>query len=173
MNANASDPPGEATPPPRSPRRSLWRSVVLKALAPILLVGAGAGGTLGVESFEIAELYRPAAANTLVLQVPSSADDETYTIYHSHAGTVAAAPDKPTDKQQHDCPPLVRNHLRIVGLWNDLQDIHQDLEPTGQVAAEKGERREKLDLARDRLRALMERLAPCIEEAPSSSPHSG
>jgi hypothetical protein len=159
--------------PPPPPRRSLWRSVILNALAPILLVGAGVGGTLGVERFEAAELYRPAAANTIVLEVPSSADDETYTISHNHAGAVAVTPDKPTDKQQHDCPPLVRNHLRIVGLWNDLQDIHQDLEPTGQVAAEKGERREKLDLARDRLRALMERLAPCIEEAPSASAHSG
>jgi hypothetical protein len=84
-----------------------------------------------------------------------------------------AVPDKSPDGHHHDCPPLIQDHLRILGVQSDLQDIHKELDLAGSAPANSsGEklgpvRREQqdlaLDIARDRLKALMERLAPCLE----------
>jgi hypothetical protein len=169
-----SHPKSSSFPPPVAQRSSLLHSVILKAVVPLMLVLAGAGSTVGGEAFELAAMHHTNPTD-VVLELPSTTGDESFTLYHNHTPTAVPAPDKSPDGHHHDCPPLVQDHLRILGIQSDLQDIHKELDLSGsglvnslgqKIGPDRREERDlALDIARDRLKALMERLAPCLESA--------
>lgn len=166
------DPPKEP-PQSRSKGEPWWRSVVVNGLVPFILVVAGAGSTVGGEAFEAAALHQESAAHSVLVQVPSGAPGDSYILYPNHAAAAAPTTDNSKDGHHHDCPPQVREHLEALGLWNDLQSIHQHLKesdepPTKSSAPDirgklRDEKEENVDIARELLGALLVRIADCAK----------